>query len=189
MRRLLPALLLMLLGAACGRAPEASSTPDTVPSTEDSAATAALDPPRADLRVATSDEVLAFVRDGAAPLTVVNFWATWCAPCIVEFPELVRMGAEMGPDSVRLVFVSADDLSDSTSVQAFLDRQDATGVAFQKNEPDEPFISAFSKTWTGTLPATFVYDRSGREVAFFDRPVTFETITDTLRGLLRSSLP
>ncbi|HYE58944.1 MAG TPA: TlpA disulfide reductase family protein [Rhodothermales bacterium] len=187
-RYFFPILFAVCLTAdACRKAPESSSPAAPVPSPQDTPPPPSPDTAAVDLRPATSAEVLAYVRDGGAPLTVVNFWATWCAPCIVEFPELMRANEALKADGVRLVFVSADDLTDRAAVRTFLARQGASGVAFQKNEDEGPFITAFSNTWTGTLPATFVYDRAGREVAYFDRPVTFEPFTDTLRALLRTS--
>jgi len=183
---------LLVCAAACRRAPEASSPAAPVPTRQDTdRVTPAVpaDTSTVNLRPATSAEVLGYVRDGSAPLTIVNFWATWCAPCVVEFPDLMRANEALRPEGVRFVFVSADDLVTRADVLAFLARQGVDGPAFQKSEADESFIAAFSETWSGTLPATFVYNRAGRRIAYFDRPVTFEAITDTARALLRTSSP
>ena len=131
--------------------------------------------------------MLGAVREGKAALTVVNFWATWCVPCVQEFPDLVRAGRELKGEGANLVFVSVDAPSERPAVLAFLARHGATGPAFLKDEADEPFMAAFSPAasdWDGTLPATFLYDAKGRRLALFEGATTHAALTDTVRALL-----
>lgn len=57
---------------------------------------------------AFSDRVTA-LDFSQAPLTVVNFWATWCPPCVEEFPAMVELERQLKPFGVRFVFISVDD--------------------------------------------------------------------------------
>ncbi len=100
----------------------------------------------------------------ARPL-LLNFWATWCAPCRKEFPDLVKIGADYGARGVEFALVSADDVSEiQTSVPKFLRQMRATAMpAYLLNATDtEAAISQVDAAWGGELPATFLFDRQGK---------------------------
>ncbi|HKP73654.1 MAG TPA: redoxin domain-containing protein [Pyrinomonadaceae bacterium] len=102
----------------------------------------------------------------ARPL-LVNFWATWCTPCRVEFPELVRVESEYRGRGLEFALVSADDVSDiKTSVPKFLREMRATVFpAYLLNATDtQAAVSFIDPTWGGELPATFLFDRKGQLV-------------------------
>jgi thiol-disulfide isomerase/thioredoxin len=98
---------------------------------------------------------------------VVNFWATWCAPCIEEFPDLVKI-AEDYKDRVEVVTVSLDDVADiDTLVPDFLKRMNASMPAFLLVSADESaLISAVQKDWSGGLPFTVIYVAGGAKAYF-----------------------
>jgi peroxiredoxin len=97
---------------------------------------------------------------------VINFWATWCGPCVVEFPEFVALDAKYRDKGVKIVGITADEPYDlNTKVVAFLKEQKAPFQNFLQ-DTDEPqeMIDIVYKDWQGTLPATFVYDKEGNLV-------------------------
>lgn len=98
---------------------------------------------------------------------LVNFWATWCDPCREEFPDLVKIDEDYrAKKSLNFITVSLDDVSEiGTEVPKFLKEMKATMPTVLLNVPDpEPAIKAVDANWTGQLPATFLYDRSGKVV-------------------------
>jgi thiol-disulfide isomerase/thioredoxin len=97
---------------------------------------------------------------------LVNFWATWCDPCREEFPDLVKIDAEYRPRSVDFITVSLDDFNDiKTSVPKFLVSMRAQMPAYLLNVSDpEPAIELVDTTWSGSLPATFLYNAKGEVV-------------------------
>ncbi|HEY0081326.1 MAG TPA: redoxin domain-containing protein [Pyrinomonadaceae bacterium] len=100
----------------------------------------------------------------ARPL-LLNFWATWCAPCRKEFPDLVKIGADYSARGVQFALVSADDVSEiQTSVPKFLRQMRASAMpAYLLNATDtEAAISQIDTAWGGELPATFLFDRQGK---------------------------
>jgi thiol-disulfide isomerase/thioredoxin len=103
---------------------------------------------------------------GAKPL-LVNFWATWCEPCRVEFPDLVKIDAEFRPRGLEFAVVSVDDVSEIKSgVPEFLRRMRAVMPAYLLNATDtDSAVMSVDPTWGGELPATFLFDRAGK-VAF-----------------------
>ncbi len=95
---------------------------------------------------------------------LVNFWATWCAPCRAEFPDLVEIRGQYGPDTLDFVLVSLDDPSDiGKAVPEFLAEAGATAFPsyLLHAADDSDAINLVDPTWSGELPATFLYDRSG----------------------------
>ena len=104
---------------------------------------------------------------GRARPLLVNFWATWCVPCREEFPDLLKIRGQY--DAVRLdfVLVSLDDPTDiDKAVPEFLSEQRATALpSYLLHASDDSIaINLVDPTWSGELPATFLYDRSGQVV-------------------------
>ena len=97
---------------------------------------------------------------------VVNFWATWCEPCVEEFPELVDSANKWRSRGVVFVSVSADDPKDVESVRDLLHRFHAgfDSVVVVSGDQDA-MINDVDPAWSGALPSTFVYDAEARLVA------------------------
>lgn len=112
--------------------------------------------------------VIESYRDKKA--VMVNVWATWCVPCVKEFPYLVELQKKYS-DQLHVIFVSADFPEQDTAARVFLFRQGVEWETYLKDAPDEPFIRAMSEEWSGALPATFVYDREGRPAGFWEGAV------------------
>src|SRR5947209_7266023 len=97
---------------------------------------------------------------------LINFWATWCAPCREEFPDLVKVDADYRSKGLNFIAVSLDDVSDiKSAVPQFLKEMKAEMpvVLLNVNDP-EPAIKVVDVNWDGQLPATFLYDKDGNVV-------------------------
>ena len=104
---------------------------------------------------------------------LVNFWATWCEPCRVEFPDLVKIDTDYRSKGLDFVAISLDDLTDmKTAVPRFLRSQRAKMPVFLLDVPDpQTIIEIVDPTWQGDMPATFLYDRSGTMVYKYKGPI------------------
>ena len=178
-------LSLVLLLAACGDAEPAGDASAEAPA----AATAGVSAAEASaagpvLESVTAEELLAQVRDADADLVVVNFWASWCLPCREEFPAFVRLRDEA--EDVEVHFVSVDYEEDITFAQDFLDE---FGVqrSYLREGKDAPFIDGINPEWTGSLPATAIYDQSGNRVAFWEGAVEYEDLVSRVEEARRAS--
>ena len=101
-------------------------------------------------------------RDGK--ILFINIWATWCAPCMKEFPAIVRLAGEYAGKPVTFVGVTADDPEDVQSkVTPFLVKTDPQfRIYLARIDGNDNLINEFGDQWTGAIPATFIYDTKGR---------------------------
>lgn len=91
---------------------------------------------------------------------LLNLWATWCAPCVRELPELARLQAAMPAGGLKIVAVNVWH-SDAAKTLAFLKARDATDLAVYF-DPNTKMMTVFGEVG---LPYSVLIDPEGREVA------------------------
>jgi thiol-disulfide isomerase/thioredoxin len=108
------------------------------------------------------------VNSHKGKVAVYDFWATWCAPCRAELPELVKLEAKLRSQGVELITISADEPEQKAAAEKFIQKFGVTGPAYLKQAADDDhFINAIDPKWSGALPALFLYDKSGHKVRSF----------------------
>ena len=117
---------------------------------------------------APAPQVPALAARPGARATMVNVWATWCAPCREEFPALLQVARAERSHGLRLVLVSADFPDELPAVRKFLAAHGVTDTSYIKSGDDMSFINTLNPKWSGALPATFVYDDRGRLVSYWE---------------------
>jgi thiol-disulfide isomerase/thioredoxin len=123
------------------------------------------------------------IMTSRAPLAMVHVWATWCAPCVEEFPELLRIHADYATDGLALILISADDPEVPAEVETFLDEQQSPIGSYITTEVNQHFIEMLSPTWSGALPATFFY-RNGQLLAEVEGSRTYAQYAEVIEHLL-----
>ena len=94
------------------------------------------------------------LADGKGKVIFLNFWATWCPPCLAEMPSVNRFYEQFKNEDVIFIMVDAD--GDFAKSQAYMDRK-----AYQL--PVYAFASDIPKSiFKGSLPTTLVFDKKGR---------------------------
>ena len=116
---------------------------------------------------------------------LVNFWATWCVPCVEEFPLLVELHAKY-KDRIDLITISLDDPIEATrDVPRFLKEQKATMPAYLLYTQDEnAVISSISKDLSGGLPLTVLYSKEGQVIYTQEGLIKREVIVPKIESAL-----
>lgn len=124
------------------------------------------------------------LADYKGKAVLLNFWATWCAPCRQEIPLLVRLQAQYAAQGLQVVGIATDE-TDEKSVQAFLKRMVVNYPMLMGTDDVGNLVSAFGGTLIG-LPYTLVLDRNGKVLSIHAgelQPDEAEKLVDlALRG-------
>ena len=96
---------------------------------------------------------------------VINFWATWCAPCVKELPYFEKLHQGMASQKIKVILVSLDFRKDlETKLKPFLEqRQFSASVAALVDSRQNQWIDKIDPSWSGAVPATLVYRGSQRQ--------------------------
>ena len=115
------------------------------------------------LTPADADALKALRKNDSGKFRLINFWATWCAPCIVEFHEFVTINRMYRHRDFEMVMVSMNRPDESAQVLEFLKTKEASNrnLIFASEERD-PLINAFNPKWEGPVPYTVLLDPEGR---------------------------
>lgn len=168
---LLPACLLLMLGA-CQKADEA--TPAPAPAATPAATAPASDPAGADadataeipsLRVTTVDGKPWDLAGHRGRWVVVNFWATWCAPCLKEMPDLSALDTMR--EHVEVIGLAYEEI-EPAAMQAFLEKHPVAYpiAVIDVYEPPADFATPRG------LPTTYLIAPDGKVARHFLGPVT-----------------
>jgi thiol-disulfide isomerase/thioredoxin len=120
------------------------------------------------VKLADLEKVMAEKSD---KVHVINFWATWCGPCVKELPLFEKINAEARPD-VKVTLVSMDlDLDENPEkVYNFVSRKNLKSEVLLLNESDaNSWIDRIEKKWSGALPATLILDHKTGKRIFINR--------------------
>jgi thiol-disulfide isomerase/thioredoxin len=109
-----------------------------------------------------TDGIETLVRNDSDNLRLVNVWATWCGPCVIEFPELVSIHRIYRGRDLEVVTIDADAPDKRDKALAFLKEQQAStrNYAFDKGDP-YALIDAVDPEWAGNLPHTILVAPQG----------------------------
>jgi thiol-disulfide isomerase/thioredoxin len=102
-------------------------------------------------------------NSSSGKVRLINFWATWCGPCITEFPDLIIIDRMYRGRSFEFISVSADKQARRTDALNFLKKQEASNKNFIFNDDDVyKLIEAVDNDWQGALPFTMIIEPGGK---------------------------
>ncbi|MDQ1166204.1 thiol-disulfide isomerase/thioredoxin [Flavobacterium sp. SORGH_AS 622] len=123
------------------------------------------------------------IKNGKDSTYVVNFWATWCAPCIKELPHFEKLKAEHKSDKLAVLLVSLDFKSKlESNVIPFVKRKNLKNEVFLLNESSpQEFIDRIDPSWSGSIPATLFIKNDKRK--FVETEFTYEQLLTEYKKL------
>ena len=141
------------------------------------------------VKVSYEDLLARIAANKGAKLTIVDAWATWCTPCMENFPHVVEMHKKYAKHGLAVVSLSLDDPDQPKKVaqaKAFLKEKGATFANYYLSESSE---AAFEKLNISAIPAVFLFGPDGKEVKRFsfedpDKPFTYEQVEAAVKEKL-----
>ena len=111
-------------------------------------------------------------QNGSGKLRLVNFWATWCGPCITEFPDLVKINRSFRHRAFELVTVAANYPDEKNAVLTFLQKNQASNQNLLFADTDKyKSMAAFDPEWNGALPYTLLLGPKGEVLYQMQGPI------------------
>jgi thiol-disulfide isomerase/thioredoxin len=123
------------------------------------------------------------LQNNSDTVFVINFWATWCAPCRKELPEFQKIHTDFTGKQVKVLLVSLDFINQAEkTLKNFLSSNSITAPVILLNEPDaNAWIDKVSPTWSGAIPATLIYRKDKR--LFYEQVLTYQDIKNSISTL------
>ena len=137
------------------------------------------------LPLLSENQLNQLLESSKGQVLVVNFWATWCGPCREEFPDFVRLHREKADSGLKVVAISMDEPEDEKEAVEFLEKQGVEFSAYLRDFEDfEKFVNVIDPDWSGALPTTFIFDRSGKRAFRHVGKTSFEELMEEISPLL-----
>lgn len=116
---------------------------------------------------------------------IVNFWATWCAPCVKELPYFEKINKKYAIHNVEVLLVSLDFPKQiDKKLIPFINKKKLQAKVVLLNDMNEDvWIQAIDKSWSGAIPATLIYNKNDRK--FYEQSFDYETLENELQTFLK----
>ena len=139
-----------------------------------------------DIKYIKIPELETILKNPENKLFVINFWATWCAPCVKEFPLFEKVSKDYSPAKVEFVMISLDFPSQvEKQLKPFLEKNKVSLRVVLMNDLDyNSWIDKVDKSWQGGIPATLVFNNVKKSRQFH----TGEVNEEDLREMINANL-
>jgi len=139
----------------------------------------------AQVRVYGFDELKPLLNQQSDTTYVINFWATWCAPCVKELPDFEKINAQFSAQKFRMILVSLDfKRSLETRLIPFVREKNLKAEVIMLHEPDaNSWIDKVDPKWTGAIPATLIYNKDFRD--FLEGSYTYDELYNIIINNLK----
>lgn len=131
------------------------------------------------------NNLLQRIHNTSDTIYVVNFWATWCKPCVMELPEFDRFSQEYSQEKIKVLLVSMDFKEDMTKkLLPFLEKHSLKAEVVLLDEIDgNVFINKISEQWSGAIPATLFTYKNKLQTQFVEKKLNYNQLLETVNGI------
>ena len=116
---------------------------------------------------------------------IVNFWATWCAPCVKELPYFEQMNSNYSDKNVEVILVSLDfPKKYDSSLKPFIKINELKSKVIALNDPNgNSWIPKISEDWSGSIPATLIFNKNKRK--FYEKSFSYDELETEVKQFLK----
>ncbi len=132
------------------------------------------------------DALTSLLNNDADSVYVINFWATWCKPCIEELPYFEEATSAFSKKNVRVILVSLDSpLELDRVLLPFVKKKDLKSeiLLLDEQNPNE-WIDKIEPEWTGSLPATIILRNRIKKRMFLEKQLEKEELFTTIQSMM-----
>ena len=131
------------------------------------------------------NELKPFLEKKDEKIYVINFWATWCAPCIKELPYFEKIKQEYAHKNVEVLLVSLDFPKQvEKKLIPFINKHKIQSeVVLLDDFNEDVWIKAIDESWRGALPATIIYNKNKRK--FYEQSFDYKTLESELLAFIQ----
>jgi thiol-disulfide isomerase/thioredoxin len=122
-----------------------------------------------------------YLNKNTDTLYLINFWATWCKPCVKELPYFELINEKYKGQKIKVILVSLDFVKDYDNVLLpFIKKKNLKSEVLLLNEPDgNSWIDKVSTNWSGAIPATLVYSKNNHD--FYEQSFNYEQLDSIVK--------
>ena len=144
-----------------------------------------IDTSKVTVKVYSYKELKPLLEQKGDKVYVVNFWATWCAPCVKELPAFEKLKSVYAANGVEVLLVSLDFPKQiNKRVIPFIAKKNLQSkVVLLDNGKDDSWLKSIDSSWSGAIPATLIYNKNKRN--FYEQSFDFESLEAELQIFLR----
>ncbi len=138
-----------------------------------------------DIPIETFKEFAPRLNPSNDTVYVINFWATWCKPCVEEMPDFEKLQEEYEFSNLVVLLVSLDFKSQyEKKLIPFVNENQIKSQILLLNAPDyNSWIPKVSKAWNGAIPATLIVHQPTNTRMFFERQMHFDELESIVKPL------
>jgi thiol-disulfide isomerase/thioredoxin len=132
------------------------------------------------------NDLLKRIHNKSDTIYVVNFWATWCKPCVQELPDFENFNKQNKSTRVKIILVTMDFKEElDKKVIPFLEKNKYSSEVILLDEINgNDFIDKINKKWSGAIPATYFTYKNKKKEEFFEKKVNPELLNSTVNSFL-----
>ena len=123
------------------------------------------------------------IRNKSDKLRLINVWASWCGPCVQEFPDFVILDRIYRSREFEFVSINADKLSRKDNVLKFLQKNEASNKNYIFNSDNNyALVEAIDPQWSGALPYTMLIEQGGKVIYRLQGPINMFEMRKLIAG-------
>lgn len=131
-------------------------------------------------------ELKKLLADPSDSLTVINFWATWCKPCVAELPHFQSVEKSWKGRKLRFWYISLDFAEQKkTRLDPFIKKRKMNSNVFLLDEVDyNTWLPLVDKDWQGNIPATLFVNNSKNQRKFVEGELSLDNLNNWISKFL-----